>query len=87
MVMVTASGQECRLPPVPLRFLETQDVPVESDSSFQIGHFEVDVPDPGLRSNRPKIDVLSHKTNLPHLAGPWKDHVGWVSILKTHAAR
>src|SRR3974390_817896 len=66
MVMIAACREERRLPPVTLRFLKTEHIPVKHEGAFQIGYLKMDMPDLCLGSNRTEPDILSHGTNLPH---------------------
>jgi hypothetical protein len=47
--MIAAGGKEDSLVAVSLPHLETEDIAVEAERAFEIGDFEMDVSDSGLR--------------------------------------
>ena len=50
-MMVAAGGDEGRVPPVTLRFLEAEQIAIETKGTVEVGDLEVDMADP-----RPPID-------------------------------
>ena len=44
-MMITAGGNECRLPAEPLRQLKAENAAIEGKRPVDIGHFQMDVTD------------------------------------------
>src|SRR5207302_10557891 len=68
VMMITAGREERGLSSHPLRDLEAQDVAVECERSFEVGHFEVDVTNSDARIDRSSSPVLLHGTNVTEMA-------------------
>src|SRR2546428_13492405 len=60
-VVVAAGGQEPRLPAVPSRHLEAQDVAIERERAVEVRHREVDVPDSRARVDGCHESALDHR--------------------------
>lgn len=71
VMVIPARRQERRLPPHALHDLEAQHTVVERDRPFQVGDFEMDVADAGMR-----IDRLKWWKGLRSEGRVWRYHAG-----------